>query len=674
MLGWRRQSRSIANGSRRLRPRANVRNSAFDHLPDGILIVDPKTGALLDANPTAERILALRRESLIGKPLDSLLSAMPPAWCDTDDCTLDLTPIVVEGETRWYDVRLLRMDGASPAHMVVLHDATAYRHGEQEAQEARESADEALRLRGEFVAVISHEIRTPMHALIGMTSLLLGTPLSEEQKEFVDTIRASGDSVLSIVNNVLDFSKIEAGQIDLEHLPFDVEPHIEHTLDLFAGDAAKKNIELAYLADADAPTRIYGDVTRFRQVLTNLVGNAVKFTEQGEVCVQVSTKAENGAGKLYVQVKDTGIGIPADRRDRLFHSFGQADASIARRYGGSGLGLVISRHLCEIMGGNIWVESTEGCGTTFHFTIAAPPAPLETTHTPSELAGRRVLVVDDHASTREMIRRMLVSLQIEASVADSGWAALEMIETARGFDAALVDLRMPGMDGETLVRRISAERSLPRPRLVMLLSLTDGPVRGRAAELGLAACLTKPLKRSQLRHTLADLFPSARTMPQPAQPDELAISLVEPLRLDVLLADDNLVGRRVTQAVLRRLGCDADLAGNGREVLSALEARRYDVVLMDVYMPEMDGLASTQQIRRQMPPEQQPYIIALTASAMAEDRERCIDAGMDDYLAKPVRINLLNEALRKASAATAATDYPAPDAPENYAPTKPVTP
>lgn len=650
----RRRSRSVTDGSGRSRPRREWRNSAFDELADAILIVDREAAVVIDANRAAEKIFGVAREAMLEQRLVSLLPAVSPLILQAPDGRLDDVSIEVEGASHWFEVTRSQIarDGDGPACMIVLHDVTARRRAEQEVLEARESAEEAIRLRSDFVAVISHEIRAPMHAVIGMTSLLLGTKLSDEQKEFVDTIRASGDSILSIVNNLLDFSKIEAGQIELEYLPFDVEPCIENTLDLFAGEAAKKNIELTYTMDSAAPGRIYGDVTRFRQVLTNLVGNAVKFTERGEVNICLAAEMQNDNPMLYVRVSDTGIGIAADRLDRLFRSYSQVDSSTSRRFGGSGLGLVISKRLCEIMGGAIWVESREGNGTTFHFTISATPAPSEVTPTPPELAGRRVLVVDDYASSREMIRRMLTSLQIEASVADSGWSALELLETTGGYDAVLIDFHMPGMDGESLVRRISAERALPRPRMVMLLSLTDGPVRGRAAELGLSACLTKPIKRMQLRNTLADLFPGSKTAPQPALPDELAVSLAEPLRLDVLLADDNLVGRRVTQAVLRRLGCDPDVAGNGHEVLAALEARRYDVVLMDVYMPEMDGLAATQHIRRQIPPERQPYIIALTASAMAEDRERCLNAGMDDYLAKPVRINLLNQALRKASAAS----------------------
>lgn len=645
-----------------------IRGAAFDRIGDSVFLVD-SDGALLDANQAAIRLLDVSCESARGKQLNALLPFAADAvgfLADSSDtCELQL---VVCGQPRWYEVSLSPLGaGSVPAGcVVILKDITERRCKALEEKAAREEAEEAIRLKSEFLSIISHEIRTPMHAVVGVTNMLLGTGLTDEQRSFIDTIRAAGDSMLSVVNNVLDFSKIEAGQVELEHLPFSLETCIESTFDIFTGDAAQKGIELTYLFDDTAPRRIVGDMTRFRQVLTNLVGNAVKFTERGEISVQIAGELQAEQPILHVRVCDTGIGIPPDRLDRLFQSFSQAEISTTRRYGGSGLGLVISKRLCELMGGAIWVESRPGDGTTFHFTIAAQPAPLDVDPPPSHLAGRSALVVDDCASVRTMIGRALCDLNMRVATADSGWSALEQIEHVDGFDVILVDLHMPGMDGESLVRRISAERVQPRPRFVMLLTLVDGAVRSRAAELGLAACITKPVKRTQLRNSLADLFSVAKPAMQPAPGSEHVTPLAEPLNIKVLLADDNLVGRRVTQAILRRLGCEADIAGNGHEVLSALEMHRYDAVLMDVFMPGMDGLETTRRIRKDLPADQQPWIIALTASAIMQEHERCLEAGMNDFLAKPVRINSLSEALRRIPAVQSA-EPPSDDPAQEFA-------
>ncbi len=659
VYAWRYQNRSALRCTRTQRAPRIGRGLAFERLPDGILLADDK-GVIIDLNLAAETILGITQVSALGVEYQTLLHphSLAPAAQPGDDLPGELE--IADGvATRWYSIRVLPVGahGDNVGSIVVLHDETERRVAAQQEQATRAEQEAVLRQKSEFLSVISHEIRSPMHAVIGMTGMLLETELNSEQKDFVGTIRASGDSMLAIVNNVLDFSKIEAGQIELEHLPIDIESCLENTLEIFAGEAAKKNIELTYTIEDGAPTRILGDVTRLRQVLTNLVSNAVKFTDHGEIALRVAAENESPP-LLHIQVQDSGIGIAPDQMHRLFHSFSQAEASTTRRYGGTGLGLAISKRLCEIMGGAIWVESRPGVGTTFHFTIAAPPAPdgLPASGPPSALAGRRILVVDDHASTRGMIRRILCDFGVNVSEADSGWSALEQIETSGNFDAALIDLHMPGMDGESLVHRLSAEHSLARPRLVILVSLTDSSVRNRAAELGLAACIMKPVKRAQLRNTLGDIFPGVRFTPQPAAGDDFAAPRAAPLKLDLLLADDNLVGRRVTQAVLRRLGYDVDMAGNGLDVLAALEIRRYDVVLMDVYMPDMDGLETTQRIRAEVAAERQPYIIALTASALAQDRERCLDAGMDDFLAKPVSINSLNEALHRAAASASPTE------------------
>lgn len=625
----------------------------FAHLREPIFITDDQD-RLVDLNPAAAGMLSAEVNVYLGRPIAHALPGVirPPAVHGEDGDGTTFARTLPDGQVRRYAVhRSPLYDGEQISGFAhVLYDVSSLSAELEQQKQAASEAAEASRLTSEFLAVMSHEVRTPMQAVIAMTGLLLGTELTDEQRDYVESIHSSGDSMLSIVNNVLDFSKIEAGQIELEDEPFDPIAAVEDTLNIFAGQAALKNVELTFGLSNNVPGAVSGDVTRFRQILNNLVGNAVKFTDRGEVSVLVNSQHLGERVLLHVRVRDTGIGIPPDRMDRIFASFSQADASTTRIYGGTGLGLAICKRLCELMDGDIWVENHPGPGTTFNFTVmvssaadAQPALAQERT-----LTGRSVLVVDDSAASRDMLSAILGTWGMRVETAESGSAAVQMLEAKKDFDAILIDLHMPVMDGEAAVRQIRALRIRPEPRLVMMLALTDSGIRTKAAELGLASVIAKPLKRSQLRSLLCGLVAAG----EPSSTDEAAQQVApqpEPKKeTRVLLADDNRVGQRVTSALLRRLGYKADTVASGKEVLDALQRKRYDVVLMDVYMPELDGLATTRKIREDFDEAHQPYVIALTASAVASDRQECINAGMNDYLSKPLGMGDLREALARA--------------------------
>jgi PAS domain S-box-containing protein len=588
------------------------------------------------------------------------------------------------GEWKWFSLRgkVTRWDEAGrPACMMgAMSDITERRLSDaalaqaaqelerknHELEEARDKAIDAAKIKSEFLATMSHEIRTPMNGIIGMTGLLLDTVLSDEQREYADMVRRSGEHLLDIINDILDFSKIEAGKLDLEHLDFDVRTTVEDTLALVAERAYAKGLEIACIVQSDVPPGVHGDPGRLRQVLVNLLGNAIKFTERGDVVLTVTLVNDDEAGSsegllIKFEVTDNGIGLTSEQQAKLFQPFTQADGSTTRKFGGTGLGLAICKKLVETMGGKIGVRSTAGMGSTFWFTVRctgcagdvrqAPPIP-------ASLQGSRTLIVDDQLICRQTLEHQLCVKALAYKSAEDGARALDLLRDAveRGepFDLAILDLQLPDMDGLELARRIKAELPISSTRLILLTSLGRRGDAKAAQAAGIAAYLTKPIRQSQLYEclglVLASAPPATSGAAKPPAPLITRHSLSEAQaqsRGRILVAEDNPVNQKVAVKMIEKLGHRVDVAGNGREAVEALERIPYAVVLMDCHMPVMDGFQATHAIRRHERGSRRTPIIAMTANAMQEDRKQCLDAGMDDFLSKPVASKSLAETLNR---------------------------
>jgi PAS domain S-box-containing protein len=623
-----------------------------DNSPIAIVTLDNQHN-VVSCNPSFERLYGYDQSEIIGNQLDPFITTQ-----EEREQARKYTKEVKDGmavhgiakrrrkdgsiiEVELYGVPVI-VDGEQVGILALYHDIT-------EMLNARRQAEAAAQTKSEFLANMSHEIRTPLNGVIGMTGLLLDTPLNTNQRTYVETIRTSGDTLLTVINDILDFSKIEAGKMTVEKQPFYLNTCVESALDLLASKAAEKGLDLAYMIEENTPNKFLGDVTRVRQVLVNLIGNAVKFTETGEVVVSVSCKElEPNQYEVQFSVRDTGIGIPRDHMDRLFQAFSQVDASTTRRFGGTGLGLSICRSLVEMMGGKIWVESQPEQGSTFSFTILAESAP-STTHfhprgTHPDLEGRPLLIVDDNSTNRLIVTRQTASWGMTPLAVSSGKEALDLLMNGELYDAAILDMQMPEMDGMSLteeIRKLARYKTLP---LIMLTSLGFRPSEAGSSEF--AAYLTKPIKPSQLFEALVYVLtdqPRSVTQKRAVPAIDRLLGENHPLR--ILLAEDNVVNQKVGVSILQRMGYRPDVVANGLEVLEALRRQEYDVILLDMQMPEMDGEEASRQIIKVWPPDIRPRLVALTANALEGDREHYLESGLDDYISKPIRIEELKRAL-----------------------------
>jgi two-component system, sensor histidine kinase and response regulator len=605
-------------------------------------------------------LLATRVQKVVSAPISALAETVAKVSRDKDYALR----VVKEGDDELGALidgfnEMLGQIGARDRALQTAHDELETRVAERTAElrdeiegrkrteaelaRARDAALESSRSKSQFLANMSHEIRTPMNAIVGMTSLLLDTTLDAEQTEFAQTVQSSSDALLTIINDILDFSKIESGKLDLEVIDFDLRRVVDGVLDLLAERASDKGIELASVIEPDVPTALQGDPGRLRQVLINLVGNGVKFTDGGEVVVTIRREEETERDVvLHCAVSDTGIGISDEAKARLFQSFSQADGSTTRKYGGTGLGLAISKALVDRMSGSIGVSSRPGAGSTFWFKVPLAKQTgvvLKTSEAPP-LRGLRVLVVDDNVTNRKILHRQLAGWGAVGAEAPGGEEALRELRrrAAEGtaYDLAILDMQMPGMDGLTLAGEIKRDPAIAATRLVLAMSTIDRDAeRERAA--GIAAFLSKPLRQSRLLDCLRVVARGEsddRTAPKPP-------SITAGMRLDrstrVLVVEDNIVNQRLALFMLRALGVNAEIAANGIEALRAVERYRYDVVMMDCQMPVMDGYEATREIRRREGSSRRTPIIAVTAHALEGERDKCLAAGMDDYLSKPVK-------------------------------------
>jgi PAS domain S-box-containing protein len=641
----------------------------YDLAPDMFASMDSQTGTIIECNETLAKAIGAPKADIVGHPATELYH--PECQSTARQAFRMFSEL---GRISDIELQLRRRSGSkldvslSASAMkdeggrivkaiLVMRDMTERRQAELELARARDEALSAARTKSTFLATMSHEIRTPMNAIIGMTDLLLDTPLSDTQRDFAETVRTAGEALLGIINDVLDYSKIEAGKFAIETIDFDVRSTIEEVVNMLAERAHQKDLELTALVDPSVPVTVAGDPARLRQVLLNLGGNAIKFTRTGEVIVRAAVETEtDDIAVVRFSVEDTGIGIALDDQSTLFRPFSQVDSSTTRKFGGTGLGLAISKQLVELMGGRIGVDSLEDAGSTFWFTLMLKkrptPAALSTIDR-SVLRGLRVLVLDDNLTNRTLLRQQLAPHELRVDLVDNGPEALTRLRTAQieGAPYALVlsDLVMPGMDGFEFARQVKADSSISGCRLVLLTSTSQRGQAAEAEQAGFSGFLVKPVREAQLLACVQSVLAPESTVTH-ARPLVTGRQLSEAAaqeRTRVLLAEDNLVNQKVAVLMLEGLGCRVDVVGDGREAVAALARATYDIVFMDCQMPDLDGFGATAEIRRAERPDERVPIVAMTANAMEGDRDKCLTAGMDDYVAKPVKREQLEQVLRR---------------------------
>ncbi len=630
-------------------------------IADNAIICTNAGGQIVFFNQGAERIFGWRAAEVVGKELSILIPERFRSGHGQRMAGFHHGDATARRMGERGTIYALRKDGAEfPAEAsisrsqsggewvltAILQDISERRAYERELEVAKEKAEAAMLAKGVFLANMSHEIRTPLNAVIGMTTLLLNTGLDDEQRDHAQTIRNSGEALLAIINDLLDYSKIDVGRLDLERQSFDIRRSVEDALDLVAPGASGKQIELMCTIAAEVPEMILADATRLRQVLVNLLSNAVKFTQHGEVVLEVTAKWMSGKQyALQFAVRDSGIGIPSHRLDDIFESFTQVDASTTRQYGGTGLGLTISKRLAEIMGGTIKVDSEPGRGSCFTLSIMADAgdgnsSSVQLRSRAAPLAGRRILIVDDNCTNLRILYMQALQWGMQPAAVASAAEALEVVKQNDPFDVALIDLHLPHMLGTTLASAIGQLKPAPPP-MVLLMPIGERALAQEDDDVLFAARLSKPVKPAMLLDALLKALGVHRNeAPAPA-----ASPRADQAGVEILVAEDNAINQKVIQQQMRRMGYQADIVGNGAEAVAALDRQHYGVVLMDVQMPVMDGIEATRRLRLRFRGANAPYIVAMTANALPGDRERCLAAGMDTYLPKPVIFDELRQTL-----------------------------
>jgi PAS domain S-box-containing protein len=657
----------------RVAERTAYLNALVENTPLGILVLDPELKVQL-CNTAFEELFQYERKEIAGKPLRTLFADedVLEAW-GSSHSPMDRKPIHLvtrrqRKDRSFVDVELhtviMMVNGKAIGSLGIYQDISVRKRAEHEAQRAKEAAEAANRAKSEFLANMSHEIRTPMNGIMGMTELVLDTELDPEQREYLNLAKLSADSLLTLINDVLDYSKIEAGKLEVDAIDFNLGDSLGDTMKTLSLRAHQKGLELAFEIGPEVPDAVIGDPGRLRQIVVNLVGNAIKFTEQGEVVLRVETESRTDDQIwLHVVVADTGIGIPAEKQSAIFEAFNQADGSMTRKYGGTGLGLTISSRLVELMGGRIWVESELGKGSRFHFTVCfalqKTPARIIVPRDPATLRDMRVLVVDDNATNRHILIKMLDGWHMNPTAVDSGAKAIVTLRESKGlrrsFPLILLDAQMPEMDGFALAESIKRNPDWSGATIMMLSSAGERGDAARCREIGVSAYLTKPIRQTEL---LDAVLTALGTRPPQIRPSPLVTrhSLRENRpQLRILLVEDNSVNQLLALRLLEKYGHAVTIATNGKKALDALKTGTFDLVLMDIQMPEMNGWEATRAIREdeQATGEHIP-IVAMTAHAMTGDKERCIAAGMDDYLSKPILIPELQAVLDDAGIRKAA--------------------